>query len=108
MIIFDGIAGLDDLGPFKTVDRIDEFFLHRQRQRTAATIAPGTGIEQRRLAGLAATLAAHDPARVLERGYAMVTSAEGEVVSSAEAARAARQINVRFADDDVDAEVRDG
>lgn len=82
--------------------------LQRQRQRTAATLAPETGLEQRRLAGLAATLAAHDPARVLERGYAIITAAEGEVVSSAEAARAARRINVRFADDDVDAEVRDG
>jgi exodeoxyribonuclease VII large subunit len=82
--------------------------LQRQRLRTTATLAPETGLERRRLAGLAATLAAHDPARVLERGYAMVSSAEGEVVSSAEAARAAGRINVRFADDDVDAEVRDG
>lgn len=81
--------------------------LHRQQQRSATALAP-EGLERRRLAGLAATLAAHDPARVLERGYAMVSDAEGEVVSTAEAAREARQINVRFADDDVDAEVRDG
>ena len=80
--------------------------LGRQRERTASSIAP-SGVEARRLAGLAATLAAHDPDRVLERGYSMVRTREGELVSNAAEARAAGQINVRFADDDVDAEVKD-
>ncbi len=36
---------------------------------------------------LAQTLAAHEPERVLERGYAIVTDREGDVISKATAAR---------------------
>lgn len=55
---------------------------------------------------LAATLAAHDPERVLERGYALVSGAgEDELISSAADARRAGRLRVRFADDDVGAEV---
>ncbi len=43
-------------------------------------------------------LAAHDPARVLERGYALVTDRGGEPVSSAGGAQAARDVDLRFAD----------
>jgi len=80
--------------------------LGRQRDRTASAIGP-SGLEARRLAGLASALAAHDPDRVLERGYSIVSGGEGELVTNAAEARAAGQINVRFADDDVDAEVID-
>ncbi|MGB2851788.1 MAG: hypothetical protein WBC01_09000, partial [Solirubrobacterales bacterium] len=62
---------------------------------------------RKRLASLEATIAAHDPEQVLERGYALVSVPGGEVFSSAAAARAARRIGVRFADDDVEAEVID-
>ena len=44
-----------------------------------------------RLDSLAAAIAAHDPERVLARGYAMVEDRAGEVVTTAAAARAARR-----------------
>ena len=54
---------------------------------------------------IAQTLAAHEPERVLERGYAIVSDAEGDVVTSAEAARERERLRVRFSDDDVLTEV---
>ncbi len=80
--------------------------LGRRREATLHELAP-QGSSRSRLASLAATLDAHDPERVLERGYAMVTDTEGKLVARAEAARQAGRINVRFADDDVEADVRD-
>jgi exodeoxyribonuclease VII large subunit len=56
---------------------------------------------------IAQTLSAHDPERVLERGYALVTAAEGELVTSAAEARRRRRLRVRFSDDDVPTEVID-
>jgi len=57
------------------------------------------------LARLARTLDAHQPERVLERGYAIVEDDGGEVLTTAERARRERRLRVRFADDDVRAEV---
>ena len=51
-----------------------------------------------RLNALAMALAAHDPERTLERGYALVTDRAGEVVTSAAAARAAGGVRLRFGD----------
>jgi exodeoxyribonuclease VII large subunit len=51
-------------------------------------------------------LAAHDPERTLERGYALVTDAGGELVTSAEAARRAGDVRLRFRDAAVDATIR--
>jgi len=57
---------------------------------------------------IAQTLAAHEPERVLERGYAIVTDADDdEVVTSAGAARRRERLRVRFSDDDVLTEVID-
>jgi len=56
---------------------------------------------------LAMTLAAHEPKRVLERGYAIVESGEGEVLTSAKRARLERRLRVRFSDDHVGVEVSD-
>jgi exodeoxyribonuclease VII large subunit len=53
---------------------------------------------RRNLDQLLLALAAHDPARTLERGYAMATDARGQPVVGAEAARAAGAFDVRFAD----------
>ena len=72
------------------------------RHRTAAPAERAAVLER-----LAKTLAAHDPERVLERGYAIVEGAEGGVVSSAEAARREGRLHVRFADDHVTAKVID-
>jgi exodeoxyribonuclease VII large subunit len=58
---------------------------------------------------MAQTLAAHEPERVLERGYALVTDAgdESAIVTSAAAARQRGRLRVRFSDDDVRTEVID-
>ncbi|HEY1538633.1 MAG TPA: exodeoxyribonuclease VII large subunit [Solirubrobacteraceae bacterium] len=50
------------------------------------------------LQALALALAAHDPARTLERGYALVTDGAGEPVTTAAAARGARAVTLRFKD----------
>ena len=57
----------------------------RARPRVDANRAAG-------LQALALALAAHDPARTLERGYALVTDRAGEPVTSAAAARAAGDV----------------
>ncbi len=54
---------------------------------------------------LALALAGHDPQRTLERGYALVESAQGEPLASASAARRASALRVRFADDTVAARI---
>jgi exodeoxyribonuclease VII large subunit len=51
-----------------------------------------------RIGALALALAAHDPERTLERGYALVTDGAGEVVTSAAAARRAGDVRLRFGD----------
>ncbi len=57
------------------------------------------------LGALAMALAAHDPERTLERGYALVTDPAGELVTSAAAARAAGDVRLRFSDAAVDATI---
>ncbi|MEA2223865.1 MAG: exodeoxyribonuclease large subunit, partial [Solirubrobacteraceae bacterium] len=57
------------------------------------------------LSALAMALAAHDPDRTLERGYALVTDRAGEVVTIAQAARRAGAVRVRFGDAAVDATI---
>jgi exodeoxyribonuclease VII large subunit len=52
----------------------------------------------RELERLALALAAHDPQRTLERGYALVQSPTGEAIASAAAAREHTAVRVRFAD----------
>jgi len=61
----------------------------------------------RELARVAATLAAHDPDRTLERGYALVEGDNGELVTSAAAARRAGTVSVRFTDDRVRARIEE-
>jgi exodeoxyribonuclease VII large subunit len=58
-----------------------------------------------RLAALGATVGAHDPERTLARGYALVEDGDGELVVSAEAARAAAGVRIRFADAAVNASI---
>ncbi|MBA3328427.1 MAG: exodeoxyribonuclease VII large subunit, partial [Solirubrobacterales bacterium] len=58
-----------------------------------------------RLEALALALAAHDPDRTLERGYALVSDGEGSVVTSAAAARDAGTVRLRFTDAAVDATI---
>jgi exodeoxyribonuclease VII large subunit len=61
----------------------------------------------RDLERLAVALSAHDPDRTLARGYALVENADGELVATAAAARAAARLRLRFADGRVPARVED-
>jgi exodeoxyribonuclease VII large subunit len=72
---------------------------HLVLTRTAAR-AGGPERQRRRaeLERLALTLAAHDPQRTLERGYALVEDRAGEPVTSADAARDAGELTLRFHD----------
>ena len=91
--------------------------LHDRRSRTATHLlvlgraterarASERAARQRELHRLALALAAHDPERTLARGYALVEDRGGEALGSAQAARAARDVRLRFHDAKVDAEVR--
>jgi exodeoxyribonuclease VII large subunit len=57
------------------------------------------------LCRLALTLAAHDPQRTLERGYALVQSSSGEALPTAISARAANDVRLRFADATIPARI---
>ena len=59
-----------------------------------------------RLQALAMALAAHDPDRTLERGYALVSDAGGDLVASAAAAHHAGAVSLRFSDAAVHATIR--
>jgi exodeoxyribonuclease VII large subunit len=61
----------------------------------------------RELERLALALAAHDPQRTMARGYALVQDGAGMALGSAEAARSARDLILRFHDGTVAAEVAD-
>ena len=69
--------------------------LERARRR-----AVGADMQRRRdaLHRAAVALRAHEPQRTLERGYALAETFDGEPVTSAEEARAADRISLRFAD----------
>ncbi|MBJ7329115.1 MAG: exodeoxyribonuclease VII large subunit [Solirubrobacteraceae bacterium] len=60
---------------------------------------------ERELGSLAAALAAHDPERTLARGFALVERPGGELVTTAEEARAAARVTLRFADGAASADV---
>lgn len=74
-------------------------------QRASAAAATR---RRRDLDRLLVALTAHDPERALERGYAIVEDAGGTVVTSAEGARAAGTVELRFHDGRVRADVEDG
>jgi len=63
---------------------------------------------ERDLERLRLALAAHDPERTLERGYALVSGPDGELITSATGARAARRVSLRFHDERVAARIEDG
>jgi exodeoxyribonuclease VII large subunit len=76
--------------------------LDRKAVAARAAAARGEGLDRLRMA-----LDARDPQRTLDRGYALVEGADGSVVTTAEAARAAREIRLRFGDGSVDATIRE-
>ncbi|HEU4979467.1 MAG TPA: exodeoxyribonuclease VII large subunit, partial [Solirubrobacteraceae bacterium] len=76
------------------------------RRKASAAAGPEAAARRAALHGLALALEAHDPQRVLERGYAVVEERSGErVITTAAAARAAGEVRLRFADAAVDARI---
>ena len=69
----------------------------RRVEATSVAVARRAELE-----GLALALAAHDPARTLERGYALVEGPDGEPVTSADAARSLDCMTVRMHDGALD------
>ncbi len=69
--------------------------LERARRRAAG---PEMGSRRDGLRRAEVALRAHEPQRTLERGYALAETVDGEPLPSAEAARAAEEISLRFAD----------
>ncbi|HYZ82378.1 MAG TPA: exodeoxyribonuclease VII large subunit, partial [Solirubrobacteraceae bacterium] len=75
-------------------------------ERTAARAADGDRARRaRELERLSLALAAHDPQRTMARGYALVEDRSGLALGSAQAARDARELTLRFHDGAVAAEV---
>jgi exodeoxyribonuclease VII large subunit len=74
-------------------------------RRAAAAAGPELAARRTALDGFTLALAAHDPERVVERGYAVVDDRQGNVLTTAEAARAARAVRLYFADAAVDATI---
>ncbi len=67
--------------------------LRRKAEASARHVARGGGLER-----LALALAAHDPQRTLERGYALVEGPDGAPVASADAARSLQRMTLRLHD----------
>jgi exodeoxyribonuclease VII large subunit len=85
--------------------RLALIVLERARRR-----AIGADMQRRRdsLHRAAVALRAHEPQRTLERGYALAETLDGEPVTSAEEARAADRISLRFADGRIRAKAEPG
>jgi exodeoxyribonuclease VII large subunit len=77
-------------------------------RRAAAAAGPELAARRTALDGFTLALAAHDPERVVERGYAVVDDRQGNVLTTAAAARAARAVRLYFADAAVDATIAEG
>jgi exodeoxyribonuclease VII large subunit len=77
-------------------------------RRAAAAAGPELAARRTALDGFTLALAAHDPERVVERGYAVVDDRQGNVLTTAAAARAARAVRLYFADAAVDATIEEG
>jgi exodeoxyribonuclease VII large subunit len=75
------------------------------QRRAGAAAGPDAAARRSTLHSLALALAAHDPERVVERGYAVVDDRAGNVITSAEAARRAGDVRLFFADAAVDATI---
>jgi exodeoxyribonuclease VII large subunit len=74
-------------------------------RKSSSTVRDCRTRRPQELARLTLALAGHDPQRTLERGYALVQSRDGEPIATAAAARAARKVKLRFADDTIPAKI---
>jgi exodeoxyribonuclease VII large subunit len=90
--------------PLLTLQRQHER-LRRLADHTQQAVHARLQSEPLRLAAAEARLQAHDPARVLKRGYAWVQSADGRPIVSAQALRPGQAIVATWADGRAQAEV---
>jgi exodeoxyribonuclease VII large subunit len=74
-------------------------------RRAAAAAGPELAARRTALDGFTLALGAHDPERVVERGYAVVDDRRGNVITTAAAAREAGAVRLYFADAAVDARI---
>jgi exodeoxyribonuclease VII large subunit len=75
------------------------------QRKTDAALLDCRQRQPRELRRLAMALVAHDPQRTLERGYALVQSPDGVPLTTAQKAREAGELRVRFADGTLPAQV---
>ncbi len=75
------------------------------RRKTDSSLLDCRRRRPRELEQLALVLSAHDPQRTLERGYVLVESSAGEPLLSADRAREADEVGLRFAKDTVPAKI---
>jgi exodeoxyribonuclease VII large subunit len=89
----------------RALDRADRAAAAERRHGAALDAAAERALARRRdaLRKAAVALRAHDPERTLERGYALAETADGEPLTSAEAAAAAERFSLRFSDGRIDA-----
>ena len=76
-------------------------------RKAAAGAGPERAARTTLLDSLAAALEAHDPERVVARGYAVVDDGEGNVVTTAQDARTAGRVRLFFSDGDVRARIEE-
>ncbi len=103
---------LRELRASATRRRDDELVLARTHtevlRRKAYAAAGAEALARRRtVQSLALALEAHDPRRVIERGYAMVEDRDGALVTSAARARQVRDLRITFGDASVDARIEE-
>ncbi|QLG89778.1 exodeoxyribonuclease VII large subunit [Chitinibacter bivalviorum] len=82
--------------------------LHQRQQRLQRSMWQGLERQQHRLQQAQLQLAPWDPQQVLARGYALVTRPSGDLVRLATDVRAGEMLNVRFSDETIAVEVRQG
>jgi exodeoxyribonuclease VII large subunit len=88
------------------LDRVERAGEEVRRRRAAALeVAAERALARRReaLRKAAVPLRAHDPERTLERGYALVATADGEPLTGVAAAAAAGRFSLMFSDGQIDA-----
>ncbi len=81
--------------------------LQRLQTQLPDTMQRGLGKRQDRLQRAALRLNLLDPSLVLQRGYAWLTSCDGQTISSVQQARVGQQVRATLADGEVDLTVSD-
>ena len=101
----DAVQRLSYVSPLRRIQR-DAQTLDGLTQRLSAGQTHRQGLMREKLFGLGSRLDALNPAKVLARGYAIVTrQADGKVVSSAGDVQSDEMIHIRVKDGDIDAKI---